>query len=186
MTPCPTPVPLVSKLSPAQLTEVPPAVLAVPSTGLAAPSTAVEGSSPKVPSTTVLTDEIFPASFRPQTSDLAAILRTVQVMEQQKPPGACTPRAPPHLASLVPWTAPVRGTPGSVLVLHLPLPPPVFDPNRRTLESLLVSLELPRLGLLPPPYLRPLKRDAPKGDHGSPLYPPAFLTFCPPSIHDRH
>ena len=92
--PCPTPVPLVSKLSPAQLTEVPPAVLAVPSTELAAPSTAVEGSSPKVPSTTVLTDEIFPASFRPQTSDLAAILRTVQVMEQQKPPGACTPSGP--------------------------------------------------------------------------------------------
>ena len=41
------------------------------------------------------TDGIFPASFRPQTSGLAAILRTVQVMERRKPaPGDSTPSGP--------------------------------------------------------------------------------------------
>ena len=74
VTPHSFPVPIFSKSSPAPPTEVLPAELAVPSTDLAAPSTTVEGSSPEVPSTTVPTYGIFPASFRPQTSDLASDL----------------------------------------------------------------------------------------------------------------
>ena len=124
----------------------------MPSTELAAPSTAVP------------TDGFFPASFRPQINDLATILRTVQVMEQRNPaPGDSTPSVP-SLSCVVTWTAPVMGTPGSVLLLTLL--PSVFDPNMSTIGSLLEILGLPRQGILSPPYPQPLKRDSPKSEHG--------------------
>ena len=141
LTPHPSPFPIVSRPSPAQPTEVPSAELAMPSSTVEDTSGIPQMGFSLPPSAPQLVTLQWSCTLYRWWSTVSLLLVTA---------------LPQCLVPLVPWTAPVMGTPESVLVLHLTLPPPVFDPNMSTLESLLESLGLPRLGILPPPYLHPL------------------------------